>query len=214
MEPGLGHRALDTDDDGGRALHARLLRRDPTATVDLAETCLGPLVAWLRRAFRHEDDALLETVATDLILKFGVQPEQYDPDRSSLPAYLRMAARRDVGHARDKERRRSSRLTLLEDVELQPPSRNTLWLERANPADIVAEALSTDRVEAVRAHFDEHEWEVVQLIGEGERRTEVFAELLGLESSPRAERDRAVKRVKDRLKKRLQRVWRTLYGDG
>ena len=35
----------------------------------------------------------------DLILKLGREPEKYDPDRGTLSAYLRMAARGDVKNA-------------------------------------------------------------------------------------------------------------------
>lgn len=213
MEPlgdGVQSRSAGTAD---RDLHARLVRGDPTAPSDLAVRYLDPLLTSLRRAFPRVDDQMLETKAHDLILDLGERPAQYNPDRRSLAGYLLMAARGDVRNALKSEQPRASRIVPLEDVELRPPSRNTPWLESADPADIVAEAASSERVAAVRGHFDDQEWEVVQLIGEGERRSEVFAEVLGLQSRPREERDREVKRVKDRLKKRVQRVWRTLYGD-
>ena len=45
-----------------------------------------------------------------------------------------------------------------------------------------------------------------ELMGEGERRTAVFARALGLEDRPPGEQEREVKRVKDRIKKRMQRA--------
>ena len=197
------------DDD--RALHARLIRRDPTAPSDLAVAHLEPLVGALRRAFPRgrfpaADDALLETVAHDLILDLAERPEQYDPDRGGLAAYLRMAARRDVLNAVEKEHRRARRLAPLEDVELSAPARNREWTGAADPADALARAVDPATIASARGEFDTVEWEVVQLMADGERRTPIFAQILGLADRPPPEQEREVKRVKDRLKKRLQRL--------
>src|SRR5262245_47687229 len=129
MEPGSGHQVTDLEDDGGRALHARLLQNDPTAGGFLAERYLPPLVSWLLRAYPREDKAMLETVAIELILKVGREPEQYDPARLPLDAYLRMAARGDVKHAREAEQRRSRHHAPLENVELRDPARNSAWTD-------------------------------------------------------------------------------------
>jgi hypothetical protein len=202
-------RDAGTDRDADRALHLRLLSRDPTATSDLVVSYLEPLTAWLRSTFPREDDALLETVATDLLLSVGERPEQYDPDRLSLMSYLHMAARGDVRNARESEHRHTRRHSPLEDVELRPPARNSQWAIASDPADTVLAALDDgDTVLAMRHHFDETEWEVVQMVLDGERRTVEFARVLSLHDLPRAAQVREVKRAKDRLKKRLQRLWR------
>src|SRR5205823_2519087 len=111
MKPGFGHGVRGVANDAGHALHARLMRGDPTAPSDLVDCYLPPLVNWLLRAFPRRDGALLETVATVLIL-------------------------------------------------------------------------------------------------DGERRTEPYAALFGLQDRPREEQAPEVKRAKDRLKKKLQRLWR------
>jgi hypothetical protein len=75
-----------------RALHARLLSgNDPTASSDLFLHYLEPVHAYLRRAFPQTDEADTFDVATDLLLALPKHPERYDPDRSSLLAYLKMA---------------------------------------------------------------------------------------------------------------------------
>jgi RNA polymerase sigma-70 factor, ECF subfamily len=214
MEPGSGRRMTDCDDDGGKALHERLIRGDATAPSDLATQYLQPLVDWLHRSYPREDEALLETVAIDLILKVGQEPKQYDPDRGTLSAYLRMAARRDVKNALKSERRRAARQIPLEDVELRSPARNRAWASTSDPADAVIGALDRERLLALREQFGAQDWEVVLLRIEGERRTERYAAVLGLQDRPRIEQEREVKRVKDRVMKRLRRLWRTRYGDG
>ncbi len=77
---GLGSGSGQEDD---RALHARLLRRESTAPSDLADRHLTPLIASLRRAFprRHfpdVNDALIETVAIDVMLDVAERPERVD----------------------------------------------------------------------------------------------------------------------------------------
>ncbi|HZO32286.1 MAG TPA: hypothetical protein VFH48_40545, partial [Chloroflexota bacterium] len=135
MAPDSGHRLADVEDDGGRALHERLLRGEPTAPSDLANLYLEPLIGWLRHHYPHDDEALLDTVAITLILKVGKEPAQYDPDRSTLSTYLRMAARGDVKNARQSGRRRAARQVPLENVELRSPTRNRAWVSAADPAE-------------------------------------------------------------------------------
>ncbi len=202
----------EREDD--RALHARLLRRDPTAPADLAQGHLAPLVAWLLDTFPHDDPALLETVAIDLILDLGQRPEQYDPGRSSLASYLRMAARGDRKNALESEHRRRRHHAPLEDVELQAPARNRWWPVPLDPVEAVDDEDGDARVAALRARFHGPEREVVDLILDGERRTEAFAAVLGLHDRPREEQMREVKRAKDRLKKRMKGYWRGMVSDG
>jgi len=202
--------------DDERALHARLLRRDPTAPSDLANHYLEPLVAWLRQQqqFAHEDPDVLESVAIDLILKVGASPAQYDPARLGLMAYLRMAARADTLNALDSRRRRAKHLVPIEDVELRPPSRNHTWERATDPAKTVLDGLDGEKLQAMRQQFDDRDWQCVLLLADGERSTEPYAEVLGLAASSADERAREVKRVKDRLRRRLQRLWQRMYGDG
>lgn len=196
-----------------RALHCRLVAGDPTAPTDLAERYLGPLLAWLRRCHPREDDALLSDIATDLILDLGERPERYDADKRSLTGYLRMAANRDVLNARQSEHRRVAHLAPLARVELQPPARNSTQAGTSDPADTVADAPDDERIRAMRTHFNDRDWAVAELQLEGERSTARYAAVLGLADRPEEEQKREVKRAKDRVKKRLQRVWRTLTGN-
>ena len=46
-----------------RELHQRLLEADPIASAELAERCLGQLLAGLARAFPKVDEAILGDVA-------------------------------------------------------------------------------------------------------------------------------------------------------
>lgn len=205
MEPADDGGAAVRPDPSGRALHARLLQRDPIASSDLATSYLEPLLARLQRAYPRQDSDMLSDIASELILDLPQRPEQYDPDRLSLPAYLLMAAKRDVLNAIQREQRRLQRIAPLEAVELRPPARNNEYAPAADPADVVARAAADADVAQELAGLSDTDREVVQLMMDGERRYAVFAGVLGLRGRPDAEQRREVKRAKDRLKKWLQR---------
>jgi RNA polymerase sigma-70 factor, ECF subfamily len=215
MKPGSGRQATGSSDHDGRILHARLLRRDSAAPSDLADHYLDGLVTSLRRAFLRDrvDDDLLVTIAIELILDVGERPEQYDPDRLGLSPYLLMAAKRDVLNALQSERRRADRQVSLENVELRAPAWNRQWANTSDPADKAVDAFVHERAATMRAQFVGRDREVVDLMLDGERRTQVFANVLGLLDRSRDEQVSEVKRAKDRLKKRMQRIWRRMSGD-
>ena len=174
---------------------------------------LAPLVARLRRDFPWVDETVLHDVATDHLLDLGMRPGQYDPARSSLSTYVRMAARRDVLNVLDRERRRARRSVPLDAVELHPPAQNSDSRRGSDPADAVIAAFDRDRLLALEEHFSAQDWHVVLLRIDGVRRTEPYAALLGLRDRPPHEQEREVNRVKERVMKRLRRLWRKKYGD-
>ncbi len=67
--------------------------------------------------------------------------------------------------------------------------------------------MSAKVVGTLRAKLSLEERRVMDLMLDGERKTRVYAEALGLSGLPAAEQKREIKRVKDRLKKRLERTW-------
>jgi RNA polymerase sigma-70 factor (ECF subfamily) len=194
--------------EADRALHARLLAGDVLASAELAETYLAPLVARLLRHHPHDDPHLVETAAIDAVLATAEHPERYNPARGSLATYLWIAARGDLRNARQSAWRRAAHHTPLDVVEIGPAARN-LATGADDPADVAARRRDRDPglVATARAAFDAREWAVVELMIDGERRpTADYARLLGLEHLPAPDRAREVKRVKDRLEKRLRRL--------
>jgi hypothetical protein len=194
--------------DLGRVLHTRLLAGDPTAPAELVELHLDPLVLHLRRRYSTTDDHLLQTVAIDLLLDLAERPAQFNPHRADLAAYLRMAARRDVQNALRSEARRAAHHAPVEAVELAQLAGNPSREGLMDPADMpLDEPTPDDALDALlRASFNPHERPLVEAMLDGERRTATFAALLGIQDRPPAEQAQEVKRVKDRLKKRLRRL--------
>ena len=129
-------------------------------------------------------------------------PQQYNPEKRGLFGYLVMSADGDLRNALAKQRRRSDREISLEEVELERVGGNR---EGENASNLDLSAMIGEIKNLFENPVDQR---VLELIVEGERSTNVFAEALGLSHLPVFERRREVKRHKDRIKKRLERYGR------
>jgi RNA polymerase sigma-70 factor, ECF subfamily len=199
----------------GLDLHRRLTAGDdPRASAEVAEAFLLPLVRILRSLFPHVPDPhLIETAAEDAVIHYLKCPERFDPARGSLLGYLCLDATGDLKnflHGRQK------------NVALHEPlAEYLLSADKAGNASANASANSLGDPEArllaaesalVRRAFEAvtHplDRELVELMIDGERRTEVYAEVPGVEDRPPREQAATVKRHKDRLRKLLRRALR------
>jgi len=167
-------------------------------------------VGRLRRSNPAAEDHDIRTAAIDVILAVISRPEQVDLDRGTLGGYLRMAARRDLQNLQERVSRRRSRESSIEIVELPVVERNMLRGITNDPTadDAIARtdppAVDVDP-SVVRAATDE---DVLKAMLDGERRTAVYAEILGIADLDLASQRTEVKKVKDRLKLRLRRTAR------
>lgn len=184
------------DDDWLRAW--RRLVADQTATGEFFTLTLRPLaVALLRwRPSADPDDA--ETAATDAILALCKHPERYDPAQLGLPAFLRMIARRRLLNLFDKHRRHHAHRIPWDAVELDTPARNE---EDDDPLPPVSPAAQT-----VIDALNEVDRQLFELMVDGERKTGVYAAVLGITDRPEDEQRREVKKAKDRIKARFKRA--------
>lgn len=201
---------MDTDrfpsPEQGVILHARLLANDPVASRDLCRLYLAPLTACLARRFPRDSADLRQTAAHDALLSLLHHPDRYDPARGDLATYLRMAAGRDLLNLRKREQRQLRLIDPGMPVELAADLRN--HLSGGPLGDLLTqEQGEADRrfLDAARASFSPDEQAVLALMLGGERRTSAFAAVLGLSDRPPEEQERAVKRVKDRIRMRLKR---------
>ncbi|HZT07115.1 MAG TPA: hypothetical protein VFC51_08805 [Chloroflexota bacterium] len=190
-----------------RVLHRRLVERDPTAPSDLVCRFLEPLTQWLNRRFAGMDPRDLEEIAFDTLARLAQEPQRYDPDRASLDTYLHMDAAGDARNLFQRFRRSRSREISLEAVEHSAPARNVIASDELDSAEQLARQEDADMASAwVDSRFVGSDREVVWLMFAGERRTEVYAHVLGLDAEPREQQRRAVKRAKDRVKAKLARM--------
>jgi hypothetical protein len=197
------------------ALHERLVAGDPTASAELAERYLPPLTERLLRARRDvRDPQLVQQAVIDAVFSYIERPQQYHPERGSLESYLLMAARGDLDNALRAERRHSLRDVPLDDaapaVELLHAGRNVSVeeqvLDRLGP-DLPSGLDRTAALRLVAEEFpDSRDRRLLYLIVEDERRTAVFAQVLGIADLPEAEQRSLVKRHKDRIQVRVKRL--------
>jgi RNA polymerase sigma-70 factor, ECF subfamily len=205
-------RAAWTDRAAADDIHRRLLEGDPVAASELAAACLDPLADWLRGRNPRIAPDVCDTAAEDALLALIKAPSSYKPDRLPLDAYLRMSASGDLKNALAKDRRRSSREAV---VELSSLGGNLLRDDDGDPAkivelrDAVARA-ARDRERAAPTSFRDaltpEERAVYDLMRMNERRTATYARALHIAHLAPDEQRRLVKRAKDRLKKRLERM--------
>lgn len=199
-----------TSEDWYRGIHERLLAADPVAPTELAEAAWESLVMELeKRHPRLRASDFLRDAATDALISYIKQPTQFDPARRGLFGFLVMAAEGDLRNALAKTTRRKQREVSIENVELAGGVGKE-WLE----APGLDARLDAQRMRGkVRELFkDPRDREALELLMEGERTTEAFAKVWGLDRLPTKDQARHVKRHKDRIKKMLDRHGEGGYG--
>ena len=184
-------------------LHGRLLSDDPVVTEEIFNIAVPELEKHLRIRFPSlapgvDPDIYLSAVYETLTDYFK-NPQKYDPTKSGLMTYLRLAARRDLQNLLSKESRHARGRVSLDSVEFSRTDGNDV-------SERVAEDLDSQRlIEGLRRGMTPEERAVFALMLDGERSSAVAAEAMGVGHLPPRERAREVKRVKDRIKKRVQR---------
>jgi hypothetical protein len=193
-------------------LYKRLLAGDPIAPSDLAVTYLDRLINWLKanNPRVYPDDCV--AAAGDAIMALIKNPKTYKPNRQSLEVYLRISAKGDLKNRLRVERRYRERHVRWEAVEHSPVGRK--YLREADPAHTLEQHESEAAMVAkppivpatVRATLTLEEAKVIELMQTKERKTAVYAVVLGISHLTFEAQQEQVKRVKDRLKKRLERA--------
>lgn len=154
------------------------------------------------------------TAAEDAILALIRNPASYNPKRQSLEAYLRISADGDLKNILRAEQRHAKRRANLDAVEHSTTMGKYLGDDSGDPALIVdAQESVRERLAArllmsdgVQNGLSGAEIGALELMQNGERRTERYAGVLGIAYLPPSDQRREVKRVKDRLSKRLSRA--------
>jgi hypothetical protein len=108
------HRRTDTpprlDSSQLLGLHRRLCDGDRTASEELAELILEPLVDAISRRFPHHDEQTIWDGVVDALLDYCARPRQFDEARRvPLDRFLRMASQRNATNLLRGEARRRAR---------------------------------------------------------------------------------------------------------
>ena len=187
------------DSETAAVLYERLRTGDPLAQSEFIAAVLDPLVAHLRAKWPHADEHIRITAAGDAVLSLIRNPDLYDPSKRGLIGFLRMAAEGDFLNVLAKERKHHIGRETREIVELPADGGNTV-------AEDGLPSFDDREIAAEIAGLTPPERAVFELMRDGERHTPAFAAALNLGHLPEADWPREVKRVKDRVIKRLQRA--------
>jgi RNA polymerase sigma factor (sigma-70 family) len=191
------------------ALHRRLVDGEVTAFADLAKTFLDPLIKWLvAKNNSNIPEELCIEAAEDALIALVKNPASFKLDRGKrLGGYLCMSARGDLRNLLRDERRH--RKKSLEVVELSTQDGKYLVTDDdpSLPLQIQEESEQARReiIPVVSDGLSEGESRVLDLILQGERKTTVFAQALGIDHLPKKEKADEVNRVKNKIKKRIER---------
>ncbi|MBI2807305.1 MAG: sigma-70 family RNA polymerase sigma factor [Planctomycetes bacterium] len=195
--------------DDELALHKRLVDGDYSAPGEIANIYINGLIKWLLEINRATvpEDICIEA-AEDAWIALVKNPASFNRERGKrLGAYLCMSAQGDLKNRLAEEGRRRKKIS--EAVQLS--AEDGKYLETADdpslPLRIQEEArqLGQGIIPLVNDGLSEGESRVFDLIMQGERRTAVFAQALGIDHLPKKERAAEVHRVKNKIKKRIMR---------
>lgn len=189
-------------------LHNRLKSGDVIVSAEIAEYFMPLMIEKLNRGFQNIDDPhLIETAVVDSLMDYITKPDQYNPNRGNLFSYLVLKAKSDLLNYLGQKKIDLSFLNLAEIVELENDS-SVYGVELVDDVDIetvVINKLSPiwDRLSTIIP--DKTDQEIVKLIMNGIRETDIYAEVIGIQNLPDEDQFRIVKQNKDRLKKVIQR---------
>jgi hypothetical protein len=158
------------------------------------------------RRFWH----LIPDAVEDALVNYFKRPEQYQPAKRGLWGYLVMAATGDLLNAIEKERRTLRREKPVADVEYGLDRRNRVVVSAGSKLDAEGPEYRAFfkelRTAADREFTDPREREVAELMIGGISNVEAFAAVMGIGQLPLEQQRVQVKRCKDRVSKRLQRL--------
>jgi hypothetical protein len=198
----------ELSDQEALRMHQRLLERDPTAPTEFAVAVFEPLTAWLQATNREADPHLCAEAATKAVLDFGAKPHAFDPDRLSVVAFLRMAASRDLKNLLRNEQRHQRGRQSWNVVENSPAAGKYLGRDDdpSLPMQIDEARQPMAATRAVLEKLTTAERRVWELMQQGERRSAAYAELLGIAHLSKEVKNAEVRRVKDRVGRRMKRA--------
>ena len=194
-------------DDPGLSLHQRLIAGDVTASAELAEFFLPIITDRLVRIFPQLDDVhMVDTAVEDALLNYIERPTQYKPEKLRLESYLVMSAKWDLVNLLDLQKK-DYFISLAEIVELMDVGMEQ-GIELIDPQDveeIVSNKLSLTWKNLQSLLPDPVDQRLLQLMMDGVRETDAYAEILGIGDLTIEEQKHIVKRNKDRIKKIITR---------
>ena len=191
-------------------LHELLVHGDPTATALIAEEILPEVMSQLRcrKEAKGCDEQVLFDAMYDGFFEYTNKPDQFQVTKSSLLAFLTLAAHRNLLNSRRSAR---TRLKYEKSVEVPPAAGNSSleeenvdrrdeqqWLLSLVPGNSLDEKIASLLTDPV-------DQRICKLMLQGERSTAEFTKITGLTGDVK-KLAAEIKRRKDRITKALERA--------
>jgi DNA-directed RNA polymerase specialized sigma24 family protein len=191
-------------------LHELLVHGDPAATALIAEEILPEVMSQLRhrKEARGCDEQVLFDAIYDAFFEYTNKPDHFQATKSSLLAFLTLAAHRNLLNTR---RSTKTRLKYEESVEVVPAAGNSSleennaddrdeqrWLLSLVPGNSLDEKIASLLADPV-------DQRICKLMLQGERSTAEFIKTAGLTGDVK-KLAAEIKRRKDRITKALERA--------
>lgn len=159
-----------------------------------------PVVDGLARHYPSVDRDLVHDAFVQTLLEIGRKPDQFDPARGSISAFLQGATRRTLRTLlrSDASRRKREQEKGKSHVAQQGSAARGIL-------DELADGELAEKARAEVARTDE-ERAVLRLWELGVEELGPYACVLGIEDKPQAEQQALVKKIRDRLTARLRRL--------
>jgi hypothetical protein len=188
-------------------LHQRLLRGDYTASEEITEFYLAPLVKFITARNRTIDKEIIWDACTEALFNYLKNPSTFDPGLASLITFFQMAVKRDLLNLLRKTNKLQTvpieNVALLEKVGNNSLEEDFISKEEATTKIIEFKQKRTQTIKSSATSDTEAKFMALML--EGEKKTAVYAELLGITGLPQADQKRLVKQHKDKLRLRIKR---------
>jgi DNA-directed RNA polymerase specialized sigma24 family protein len=188
-------------------LHEATIAGDETAFSKLFTLYSYDIFKALKRLYPvvgKKDDATIMEAVSDGFLGYHRNPSTFNPQLSTLKSFLHLACERDLINSLDKEKRRKKKMQFVE-VDESFGNRH-MKVEETPQSILVQKEQAAIEIQYLRKSFDDNvDVELAKLIRNGERKTEAFSRILGVENLPFEQQQKIVKQNKDRIKITLKR---------
>ena len=194
----------------GLRLHQALGSPAATATWDFARAYFPHLTAWLRAMDPRAPADLCEEAVVETIYSLLSNPDQFNPTKGkTLLNFLRLSARCDLLNLLRREARHRHE-NLDENSVAFASSAGKFIGKDKGPLQTLCDGEDEQErqrlLEKLYASLTATERVVLDLMLSGVSANEVFVRAMEIPHLPLEEQKRQVKRVKDRLHKRIQRM--------
>lgn len=205
----------------GHVLYQRLRDGEINASADIANAYYDSLCSWIEGIKRGLDAHYYQMAVDDALIDLFQRPDTYNPMKGTLERFLKVASKNRLRNILRSERRHGDRRAPIEAVEHDELIVNVRQGNaEEDPAEIFErreqeEALlvqwssqrsATALPDSVTDSLTSVERKVLELHLRHERKTAVFAQVMGITNLPPEEQKAHVKRLRDKLDKRLRRA--------